>query len=165
MIKVERISKQFGDNKAVDDISFEVAEHENLVLLGTSGCGKTTTLKMINRLIEPTKGKIFINGQNIFEQPPEILRRSIGYVLQNNGLFPHYTVGENIAIVPLLLKWDKKRIESRTIELMDKLHLQRLLTRLPQRIERGAAATGGPCTCVSCRPTDFADGRTFRCTG
>ena len=123
MIKVEHLSKHFGKVKAVDNISFEVKEHENLILLGTSGCGKTTTLKMINRLIEPTGGKIFIDGKNIFEQSPEILRRGIGYVLQNNGLFPHYTVAENIAIVPQLLKWDKKRIEKRAAELLEKLHL------------------------------------------
>jgi len=123
MIKVEQLSKHFGKVKAVDGISFEVAEHENLILLGTSGCGKTTTLKMINRLIEPSHGKIFIDGKNILEQQPEILRRGIGYVLQNNGLFPHYTVAENIAIVPQLLKWDKKQIEHRVAELMEKLHL------------------------------------------
>ncbi|MDB5132274.1 MAG: ATP-binding cassette protein [Mucilaginibacter sp.] len=123
MIKVEHLSKHFGKIKAVDDISFEVKEHENLILLGTSGCGKTTTLKMINRLIEPTHGKIFIDDKNIQEQPPEILRRGIGYVLQNNGLFPHYTVAENIAVVPQLLKWDKKRIERRVSELLEKLHL------------------------------------------
>src|SRR5476649_355078 len=123
MIKVEQLTKSFCGIKAVDGISFEVAEGENLILLGTSGCGKTTTLKMINRLIEPTSGDIFINGQNILEQSPEILRRGIGYVLQNNGLFPHYTVAENIAIVPQLLKWDKKRIDSRIAELLEKLHL------------------------------------------
>ena len=124
MIKVEYLSKHFESHvKAVDDISFEVKEHENLILLGTSGCGKTTTLKMINRLIAPTHGKIFINGKNILEQPPEVLRRGIGYVLQNNGLFPHYTVAENIAIVPQLLKWDKKRTEKRVAELLEKLHL------------------------------------------
>ncbi|HWZ15754.1 MAG TPA: ABC transporter ATP-binding protein [Mucilaginibacter sp.] len=125
MIKVEQLSKHFGKTKAVDNISFEVKEHENLILLGTSGCGKTTTLKMINRLIEPTDGKIFIGDKNILEQPPELLRRGIGYVLQNNGLFPHYTVAENIAIVPQLLKWDKKRIEKRISELLEKLHLSR----------------------------------------
>jgi osmoprotectant transport system ATP-binding protein len=130
MIKVEHLSKRFGPKdsfgvkvKAVDDISFEVKEHENLILLGTSGCGKTTTLKMINRLIEPTSGNIFIDGKNIFSQSPEILRRGIGYVLQNNGLFPHYTVAENVAIVPQLLRWDKKRIEKRIAELLEKLHL------------------------------------------
>src|SRR5471030_399108 len=80
---------------------------------------------MLNRLIEPTHGKIFINNKNILEQQPEILRRGIGYVLQNNGLFPHYTVGENIAIVPQLLKWDKKRTDHRVAELMEKLHLSK----------------------------------------
>ena len=125
MIKVEQLSKQFGKVNAVDDISFEVAEHENLILLGTSGCGKTTTLKMINRLIEPSAGKVFINGKDTRQQPPEFLRRDIGYVLQNNGLFPHYTIAENIAVVPNLLKWDKKRIDSRTAELLEKLHLSK----------------------------------------
>lgn len=125
MIKVEHLSRHFGKIKAVDDISFEVSEQENLVLLGTSGCGKTTTLKMLNRLIEPTSGNIFINGQNILKQKPEDLRLGIGYVLQNNGLFPHYTVEENIAIVPHLLKWDKKRIQRRIHELLEKLHLSK----------------------------------------
>ncbi|HEY4198685.1 MAG TPA: ABC transporter ATP-binding protein [Mucilaginibacter sp.] len=123
MITVEQLSKHFGSVKAVDGISFEVQEHETFVLLGTSGCGKTTTLKMINRLIEPTSGKIFIDGKNILDQSPELLRRGIGYVLQNNGLFPHYTVAENIAIVPQLLKWDSKKIEKRIHELIGKLHL------------------------------------------
>ena len=128
MIKVEQLNKHFGKVKAVDGILFDVAEHENLILLGTSGCGKTTTLKMLNRLIEPTSGKIFIDGKNVMEQQPEILRRSIGYVLQNNGLFPHYTVAENIAIVPQLLKWDKKRTDKRIAELLEKLHLSQPIT-------------------------------------
>ncbi|MGZ3777270.1 MAG: ABC transporter ATP-binding protein [Mucilaginibacter sp.] len=123
MIQVDHLSKHFGAVKAVDDISFDVNEHENLILLGTSGCGKTTTLKMLNRLIEPSSGSIRINGQDILKQKPEELRRGIGYVLQNTGLFPHYTVAENIAIVPQLLKWDSKRIEKRIAELVEKLHL------------------------------------------
>ena len=138
MIKVEHLSKHFGQVKAVDDISFEVAEHENLMLLGTSGCGKTTTLKMINRLIEPSAGEIFINGSNCMEQSPEVLRRGIGYVLQNNGLFPHYTIAENIATVPNLLKWDRKRIESRTLELLEKLHLSKeYLNSYPAELSGG----------------------------
>jgi osmoprotectant transport system ATP-binding protein len=138
MIKVEHLSKHFGKVKAVDGISFDVNEHENLVLLGTSGCGKTTTLKMLNRLIEPTHGKIFINNKNILEQQPEILRRGIGYVLQNNGLFPHYTVGENIAIVPQLLKWDKKQTEHRVSELLEKLHLSKnYLNAYPNELSGG----------------------------
>jgi osmoprotectant transport system ATP-binding protein len=123
MIKVKQLSKHFGKVKAVNDISFEVKEHENLILLGTSGCGKTTTLKMINRLIEPSGGNIFIDEKDVMAQSPEVLRRGIGYVLQNNGLFPHYTVAENIAIVPQLLKWDKKRTNKRISELLEKLHL------------------------------------------
>lgn len=138
MIKVEELSKSFGKVKAVDGISFEVAEGENLILLGTSGCGKTTTLKMINRLIEPTGGDIFINGQNILEQSPETLRRGIGYVLQNNGLFPHYTVAENIAVVPQLLKWDKTQITKRTNELIEKLHLDKeYLNAYPKELSGG----------------------------
>ena len=123
MIRLDRVSKSFKDTVAVKSVSFEVNESENLVLLGTSGCGKTTTLKMINRLIEPDTGEITINGKNIVSENQEILRRGIGYVMQNNGLFPHYTVGENIATVPQLLKWDNKKTQQRTIELLGKLHL------------------------------------------
>src|SRR6201989_3050851 len=138
MIKVDGVSKQFGKVKAVDAISFEVQEQETLILLGTSGCGKTTTLKMLNRLIEPTSGSIFINNQNILEQKPEDLRLGIGYVLQNNGLFPHYTVEENISIVPQLLKWDKKRIQQRVHELLEKLHLTKgQLSNYPNELSGG----------------------------
>jgi len=125
MIKVERLVKKFGTTIAVNGISFEVNEGENMVLLGTSGCGKTTTLKMLNRLIEPDGGAVFIKGKNILEQSPETLRRGIGYVLQNNGLFPHYTVAENIAVVPNLLKWDKAKTQKRVDELLEKLHLSK----------------------------------------
>ncbi|TSD64491.1 ABC transporter ATP-binding protein [Inquilinus sp. KBS0705] len=138
MIKVERLVKTFGIIKAVDNISFEVNEGENMVLLGTSGCGKTTTLKMLNRLIEPDSGKIFIGGKNVLEQPAEILRRNMGYVLQNNGLFPHYTVAENIAVVPQLLKWDKANTTRRTHELLEKLHLSKeYLTAYPAELSGG----------------------------
>jgi osmoprotectant transport system ATP-binding protein len=138
MIKVQQLSKHFGKVKAVDDISFEVSEQETLILLGTSGCGKTTTLKMLNRLIEPTKGQIFINGEDILQQAPEQLRRSIGYVLQNTGLFPHYTIAENIAVVPKLMRWDDKRIKNRMHELLDKLHLSgNLLSAYPVQLSGG----------------------------
>ncbi len=138
MIKVEHLSKHYGQAKAVNDISFEVVDGDNLVLLGTSGCGKTTTLKMLNRLIEPTSGQIWINGQDITSQSPELLRRGIGYVLQNTGLFPHYTIVENIAVVPSLLKWDKQRIKNRTQELIQKLHLpDDVLQKYPHELSGG----------------------------
>lgn len=89
MITVDRVVKTFGNTTAVDTISFKVNEGENVVLLGTSGCGKTTTLRMINRLTEATSGNIYVNDKNIKDVAPEELRRNIGYVLQHNGLFPH----------------------------------------------------------------------------
>jgi len=139
MISVEHVSKYFGDIKAVDDISFKVKESENMIFLGTSGCGKTTTLRMINRLTEPSEGRIIINGQNILEQQPDNLRRSIGYVLQHNGLFPHYTVAQNIAIVPELLGKDTELTKKRTIELMEKLHLSpdKYLNVYPDQLSGG----------------------------
>ncbi len=123
MIKVDRVVKYFGKTKAVDGISFEVGEAENVVLLGTSGCGKTTTLRMINRLVEISSGSIFIEGKNIRDVAPESLRRNIGYVLQHNGLFPHYTIAENIAVVPNLLQWPKNKIAGRVSELLEQLNL------------------------------------------
>lgn len=119
MIQLQNVSKVFDDTTAVDDISFHVKEGETFGLIGTSGCGKTTTLKMINRLIEPTSGSILINGEKSTTQNPEALRHQIGYVIQNVGLFPHYTVLENVAIVPKLLKWDEQRIASRSEELLE----------------------------------------------
>lgn len=123
MIKAENLIRKFDNSIAVNDISFEVKEGENLILLGTSGCGKTTTLRMINRLIAPDSGTIFLDGVDISTRQPEELRRGIGYVLQNHGLFPHYTVAENIAIVPRLLKWKNEDIRKRADELFQKLNL------------------------------------------
>ncbi|WP_256474582.1 ABC transporter ATP-binding protein [Flavobacterium sp. NRK1] len=123
MIEFNAVSKSFGYSLAVKNISMTVEEGETMVLLGTSGCGKTTTLKMINRLIEPDSGEILIVGKNIANQRPEALRKNIGFLMQNIGLFPHYTVAENIAVGPKLLGWDTNKIKQRTGELIDKLHL------------------------------------------
>jgi osmoprotectant transport system ATP-binding protein len=138
MITLNGISKSFGAQKAVDDISLQANDKEILVLLGTSGCGKTTTLKMINRLIEPDSGTILINGKNIKDEKPEALRKTIGFVMQHAGLFPHYTVAQNIAILPDLLRWGTKKIQSRTTELLEKLNLpQTVLTRYPHELSGG----------------------------
>jgi osmoprotectant transport system ATP-binding protein len=138
MIELKAISKKFGDTQAVNQVSFKVDEKETLVLLGTSGCGKTTTLKMINRLIEPDAGEVFINGENIINQDPDVLRTGIGYVMQDIGLFPHYTVAENIAVVPKLIKWDKEKIKVRTQELIKKLHLpENCLSMFPHELSGG----------------------------
>lgn len=138
MITVESVSKSFNGKPAVDHISFQAHDQEILVLLGTSGCGKTTTLKMINRLIEADSGNILINGKNIRDQKPEELRMGIGFVMQHSGLFPHYTIRQNIAVVPELLKWDRKKTENRTQELLDKLHLsEEVLSRFPDELSGG----------------------------
>jgi len=138
MIELKEISKKFGDTQAVKQVSFSVAREETLVLLGTSGCGKTTTLKMINRLIEPDAGQILINNENIIDQNPDVLRKGIGYVMQNIGLFPHYTIAENIALVPKLLKWDQVKIINRTQELIAKLHLtETTLSMYPHELSGG----------------------------
>ncbi|MCZ4222949.1 ABC transporter ATP-binding protein [Pedobacter rhodius] len=123
MIELIGVSKRYGSAIAVNQVFFKVNEGENLVLLGTSGCGKTTTLKMINRLIETDEGKIMVNGKDNRNQNAEQLRRGIGYVMQNIGLFPHYTIEDNIAVVPKLLNWDKKKTADRVRELLLKLHL------------------------------------------
>lgn len=138
MIELKEISKKFGNTQAVKQVSFKVASGETLVLLGTSGCGKTTTLKIINRLIEPDAGQILINGENVNDQDSDVLRKGIGYVMQNIGLFPHYTIAENIALVPDMLKWDKAKIISRTQELIEKLHLpESTLVMYPHELSGG----------------------------
>lgn len=123
MIKVNNLSKSFKGVQAVRGLSFEVQEGEIFVLLGTSGCGKTTTLKMINRLMEADTGEVVIDGEPLQSHQPEIMRRKMGYVLQNHGLFPHYTIGENIAVVPDLLGWDKGEIDHRARILLEKFNL------------------------------------------
>jgi osmoprotectant transport system ATP-binding protein len=138
MITVESVSKSFNGKKAVDAISFQANDKEILVLLGTSGCGKTTMLKMINRLIEVDSGNILIDGKNIQSRKVEEVRMGIGFVMQHSGLFPHYTIQQNIAVIPDLLKWDKKKTVGRTLELLHKLHLsEEILTRFPNELSGG----------------------------
>ncbi len=124
MIEFDNISKSYpGGIDAVLNLNFKVDEGETLVLLGTSGCGKTTSLKMINRLIEPTSGRVLINGQDNRKQDPIELRRSVGYAIQHIGLFPHMTVAGNIAVMLGLLKWPREKIDARVDELLNMVGL------------------------------------------
>lgn len=123
MIEFVNVSKEFKDKKVLHDISFTINDNELVAIIGASGCGKTTTLKMINRLIVPTKGKILIDGKNIEEIDKTELRRSIGYVIQQMGLFPHMTVKENIELIQKLEKKDPKDIEENTNRLMEIMDL------------------------------------------
>ena len=125
MIRLESLTKRWDNGQvAVDALDLEVGEGEITVLVGPSGCGKTTTLKMVNRLIEPTSGRIFLGGDDVTGADPVELRRRIGYVIQQVGLFPHLNVADNVATVPRLLKWDKARIRARVDELLDLVGLE-----------------------------------------
>jgi osmoprotectant transport system ATP-binding protein len=124
MIQIERVIKQYGDRKVVDEVSLTVEKGAFCVLLGTSGCGKSTLLKMVNRLIPTNGGRIRIGGEDIASVPPEQLRRRIGYAIQSTGLFPHWSIEDNIATVPRLLKWPETRIRDRVTELLEMLSLE-----------------------------------------
>ncbi|MBK0123885.1 osmoprotectant ABC transporter ATP-binding protein OsmV [Pantoea sp. S61] len=144
MIKLENLTKTFTQKNgtafnAVDNVSLEVPAGEMCVLLGPSGCGKTTTLKMINRLIPASSGKILINGEDTSGQDTVTLRRNIGYVIQQIGLFPNMTIEENITVVPRMLGWDKKRCRERATELMSMVALDpsKFLHRYPREMSGG----------------------------
>jgi osmoprotectant transport system ATP-binding protein len=139
VIRVTRLRKQFGPHLVVDDVSLTLAAGETLVLLGPSGCGKTTLLKMLNRLLEPDGGTVEINGRDVRHQRPEELRRGIGYVIQQVGLLPHYTVAENVAVVPRLLGHAPAAILARTNELLARLHLPpaRYAGQFPHQLSGG----------------------------
>jgi osmoprotectant transport system ATP-binding protein len=140
MITLENVSKSYGDgNVAVASLSLEIGDGELAVLVGPSGCGKTTTLRMINRLIEPTSGRILIGGENVLTKDPVQMRRGIGYVIQQGGLFPHRRVFDNVAVVPRLLGWDTSRIQRRVNELLELVGLdpQNYGRRFPHELSGG----------------------------
>ncbi len=140
-ILLDGVTKRYDaqSQPAVDDITMEIPAGEIVMLVGPSGCGKTTTMKMINRLIEPSSGRILIGDDDVTKRDPDQLRRHIGYVIQGAGLFPHLTVGDNIAIVPRLLKWDKKRTATRIDELLDLVSLDpsQYRNRYPRELSGG----------------------------
>src|SRR5580700_10751413 len=118
MITVENLSKQYGDTTVMDGVSMQIERNSITVIVGTSGSGKSTLLRMINRLVEPSAGRVLIEGKDTRSEPAYLLRRRIGYAIQGHGLFPHRTVEENIATVPRLLKWDDARVQNRVTELL-----------------------------------------------
>jgi osmoprotectant transport system ATP-binding protein len=139
LIEVRELTRRFGATLAVDRLSFDVARGELLVLLGRSGCGKTTTLKMVNRLVEPSAGRVRIGGEETTRVPGHLLRRRIGYCFQQVGLFPHLSVAENVGVTPTLLGWDAGRIRRRVDELLELVELDPASFR--QR--RPASLSGG----------------------
>ena len=155
MIRLEHVSKTFpgSDDPAVADLSLEVPEGEIVVLVGPSGCGKTTTLKMINRIIEPTSGSIQVAGIDAVDTEPHLLRRQIGYVIQQTGLFPHRTISQNIATVPRLLGWEKPRIEERVAELIELVGLEiEMAERYPAELSGGQQQRVGVARALAADP-------------
>lgn len=154
-ISLVDVTKHFDGalTTAVDALSFEVATGEVVALVGPSGCGKTTTLKMINRLVEPTSGTIMVLGADQRSVPAHELRRSIGYVIQQIGLFPHRTVRRNIGVVPELIGWDRDRIDARCDELADLVGLERdLLDRYPAALSGGQQQRAGVARALAADP-------------
>ncbi|MFJ6727328.1 ABC transporter ATP-binding protein [Streptomyces sp. NPDC091281] len=139
MIRIDSVTKRYPDGTvAVDRLSLEIPDRSITVLVGPSGCGKTTTLRMINRMVEPSEGAILIDGVDSRQQPVNTLRRSMGYVIQNAGLFQHRTILDNIATVPRLLGWSKEKSRARARELMERVGLDPALAkRYPYQLSGG----------------------------
>ena len=155
MIRLENLSKTFPGqtNPAVDDLSMDIYEGEIVVFVGPSGCGKTTTMKMINRIIEPTGGKIILDGEDVTTTNPDQLRRRIGYVIQQIGLFPHMTIADNVATVPKMLGWDKERTNSRVDELLETVGMDRSYrARYPKELSGGQRQRVGVARAMAADP-------------
>ena len=154
MITFDRVTKRYpGGTLAVDSLDLEVPAGQTMVLVGPSGCGKTTSLRMINRLIEPSEGQILLDGRNVMEGNPSTLRRGIGYVIQQTGLFPHRTIEDNIATVPLLNGWSRAKARGRAGELMDLVGLDKAMAkRYPHQLSGGQQQRVGVARALAADP-------------
>ena len=139
MIELKNVKKTFENTEVLKDVNLKIEKGELVVLIGPSGCGKTTTLKMLNKLIKPTSGKIYINGEDISKKDSIKLRRNIGYVIQQTGLFPHMTVGDNIGLIPYLEGWEDEKIRNKIIELLDMVGMEpkKYIDRYPNELSGG----------------------------
>ncbi|PLT28581.1 ABC transporter ATP-binding protein [Peribacillus deserti] len=155
MIRFEKVYKRYADGfQALKDINLDLEAGKIHVFIGPSGCGKSTTMKHINRLITPTEGKVFIDGEDITAVNPVQLRRKIGYVIQNIGLFPHMTIAENVAVVPRLLKWDEIKIQNKVNELLSLVNLppETYRNRFPGELSGGQQQRVGVIRALAAEP-------------
>jgi len=155
MIRIEDLTKQYDATTVVDHVSFTVERNSITAIVGTSGSGKSTLLRMINRLVEPSGGRVLLEGSDTRGEPAHLLRRRIGYVIQGHGLFPHRTVAENIATVPRLLKWDESRIRSRVEELLHVFQLEpaTYAQAFPYQLSGGQQQRVGVARALAAEPT------------
>src|SRR5688500_2327939 len=154
MISFDRVTKSFPDGTVgVDALTLEVEAGEVVVLVGPSGCGTTTTMRMVNRMITPTSGTLMVDGRDVMATDPTQLRRGIGYVIQQIGLFPHRTIAENIATVPVLLGWGEDRITTRVDELVDLVGLTPAVKdRYPHQLSGGQRQRAGVARALAADP-------------
>lgn len=154
MIELQGVTKRFAGRVAVDNLSLTIESGEVCVLVGSSGCGKSTTLRMINRLLPHDDGRILIDGQQIASFDPQTLRRGIGYAIQGTGLFPHWTVARNIGLVPRLLGWSEQEIDARVVELLNLLGLppQTFARKFPHQLSGGQAQRVGVARALAGNP-------------
>lgn len=154
MITLEKVSKYYGETCAVQDLSMEIEDGKICILLGLSGCGKSTTLRMINKLIPTSAGEIFVNGKNVNDYVPEDLRQGMGYVVQSIGLFPHFTVKDNISVVPKLLKHEQERIDARVDEMLKLVGLDPSVygKKYPHELSGGEAQRVGVARALAANP-------------
>ncbi|WP_076461531.1 ABC transporter ATP-binding protein [Limosilactobacillus caccae] len=153
-IQFEHVRKSFGNEVVIPDLNFKINQGEFITILGSSGCGKTTTLKMVNGLLKPSAGKIMVNSQQISELDLVRLRRHTGYVVQQIGLFPHITVAENIAVVPRMLQWDQEAIKQRVDELLTLVQLApaEYRDRYPKQLSGGQQQRVGVARALAANP-------------
>jgi osmoprotectant transport system ATP-binding protein len=154
LIKFAGVTKRYADGTvAVEDLSLEIPTGQITVLVGPSGCGKTTSLRMINRMIDPSDGTIMIDGEDVRAKDPAELRRGIGYVIQHAGLFPHRTIVDNIATVPYLLGWEKKKARATAVELMERVGLDaKMAKRYPFQLSGGQQQRVGVARALAADP-------------
>lgn len=154
MVRFENVKKVYGSMTIIDNLNLEIKEGQLVVLIGPSGCGKTTTLKMINRLIEPTSGSIFINGEDVTKVNPVELRRKVGYVIQQIGLFPNMTIAQNVEIVPKLLGWPAEKRRERTEQLLSMVDMDpgQYAGRYPSELSGGQQQRIGVLRALAAEP-------------